>query len=202
MAINSTDYINAGKPKMGGAIHAAPYGTALPKNSIDKLNEVFACVGFITEDGVSNNISRSATNVKAWGGDTVLRVQTDFGDEFSWGMLQANDIDVLNTTFGADNVSGTLSEGMVLKVNSSEVPQQSFVLDMVLKDGGTKRIVIPNGSLTMSGEVIYADSDAVSYPVTVAALPDSDGNTHYEYTKSAVAEPMGTDKNNGIPVTE
>ena len=39
----------------------------------------------------------------------------------------------------------------------------------------------------MSGEIKYADADAIVYPITVGALPDEAGNTHYEYTKFANA---------------
>lgn len=187
MATNNTKYINAGKPKIGGAIFTAPIGTAVPTSTEAQLAAAFKCTGFVTEDGVSDNMTRSTKDVKAWGGDTVMRIQTAFGDEFKWNFLQTNDPDVLAAIYGEGNVTGTPETGMTLTVNSSDVPNRVWVIDMVLKDGGKKRLVIPNGSATMSGEIKYADADAVSYPVTVGALPDEAGNTHYEYTRAANA---------------
>jgi hypothetical protein len=187
MSINNTAYINAGKPKIGGAIFTAPLGTAIPTNADAELAAAFKCTGFVTEDGVSDNMTRSTKDVKAWGGDTVMRIQTAFGDEFKWNFLQTNDPDVLAAIYGEGNVTGTPETGMTLTVNSQDVPNRIWVIDMVLKDGGKKRLVIPNGSATMSGEIKYADSDAVNYPITVGALPDTAGNTHYEYTKSGSA---------------
>lgn len=183
MAVNEVTYINAGKPKMGGAIFTAPPGTPLPTDSVAALDEAFKCVGYVTDDGVNNNITRNTTDIKAWGGDTVLRLQNDFTDEFGFTLLQANDPDVMAAVFGSDNVSGTPTAGMTLKVNSSAVPAQSWIIDTVLQNG-TKRLVIPHGTPVMSGAVEYVDDAAVAYPLTVGALPDTDGNTHYEYTKT------------------
>ena len=187
MSTNNTAYINAGKPKIGGAIFTAQLGTTIRTNADAELAAAFKCTGFVTEDGVSDNMTRSTKDVKAWGGDTVMRIQTAFGDEFKWNFLQTNDPDVLAAIYGEGNVSGTPETGMTLTVNSQDVPNRICVIDMVLKDGGKKRLVIPNGSATMSGEIKYADADAVNYPVTVGALPDTAGNTHYEYTKSGSA---------------
>lgn len=187
MSTNNTKYINTGKPKIGGAIFTAPLGTALPTDSTSALNSAFKCTGFVTEDGVSDNLTRSTKDIKAWGGDTVMRIQTAFGDEFKWSFLQSNDPEVLAAIFGEGNVTGTPETGMTLKVNSEMVPSRAWVIETVLKDGGTKRVVIPNGTPAMSGEIKYSDQDAIVYPITVGALPDEQGNTHYEYTKAANA---------------
>lgn len=187
MATNNTAYINAGKPKIGGSVYSAPLGTTIPTDSTTALDAAYKCMGYVTDAGVSDNINRSTKDIKAWGGDTVMRVQTSFGDDFSFSLLQSNDPEMLAAVFGTDNVSGTPQTGMTLKVNSSDVPNRIFIIEMVLKDGGTKRLVIPNGSTTVSGAVSYSDQDAVVYPITIGALPDTAGNTHYEYTRSGSA---------------
>lgn len=56
---------------------------------------------------------------------------------------------------------------------------------MVLRDGAVKRVVIPNGKISEVGDVQYTDSDAVGYEITITAMPDTAGNTHYEYIQRA-----------------
>ena len=63
-----------------------------------------------------------------------------------------------------------------------EAEQNAWAVDMILKDA-VKRIVIPCASITEVGDIVYKDDDAIGYETTLSAVPDADGQTHYEYIK-------------------
>ena len=179
-------YVTAGKPKIGGAVYRGALGTALPTDATTALNAAFADLGYVSDDGVTNSNSIESDDVKAWGGDTVLSLQTDKTDTFQFTLIEAMNIDVLKAVFGDSNVSGTLATGLTINVNATEQVEASWVIEMVYKgQDAKKRVVIPQGKITEIGDVVYSDSEAVGYEVTITAVPDANGNTHYEYLKTA-----------------
>ena len=42
-----------------------------------------------------------------------------------------------------------------------------------------------DGKISEIEDIVYSDSEAVGYGTTLECIPDSDGNTHYEYLKKA-----------------
>jgi len=58
----------------------------------------------------------------------------------------------------------------------------------VLKGGILKRVVLPSAKVSEIGDITYGDSDAIGYETTWTAIPDTDGNTHYEY----IQKPIGS----------
>lgn len=176
--------VTAAKPKIGGAIFRAPLGTALPTDATSALNQAFKSLGYADDQGLTNNNSATNQAIKAWGGDTVLNVQNGKDDTFRVNLIEVLNNDVQKAVYGDANV--TVADGLTtIKANATPAESCSWVVDMIMRDGVMKRIVVPNGTVTALGEIKYGDTDAVGYAVTISATPDASGNTHYEYIKAA-----------------
>lgn len=183
---NTATNVSVGKPKAGGAIFYAPLGTTLPTNASTDLDQAFVCLGYVSENGLTNSNSPSADQVKAWGGDTVLTLQTDRDDTFQFTLLEGLNVDVLKAVYGADKVSGTMAAGITVCANSQDIPACAWVFNMILTGNVQKRIVIANGKLSKLGDIVYKDNEAIGYEVTLQAMPGPesfDYDTHKEYIK-------------------
>lgn len=175
------------KPRVTGAIYRAPLGTTLPTDATAALGSAFNELGYISEEGITNDMSFSSDDVRAWGGDVVLTPKSETNDNFSWTLIESLNVEVLKTVYGDANVTGTLATGITVKKNALEQVASCWVIDQLLRDNALKRIVIPNGKLKELGEVTYNDSDPVGYNVTIAALTNEAGDSHYEYIQSAAS---------------
>lgn len=182
---NNASLASAAKPKVAGAIYRAPLGTSLPTDATSTLNGSFVALGYVSEDGLTNSNSADSTNVVSWDGDTVLTLEGEKTDTFKFTLLEVLNEEVLKAVYGSANVSGTLSSGITVQANSTPQESSSWVVDMVMNNGVLKRIVVPNAKVTEVADIVYKKTEAVGYETTISAVPDSSGNTHYEYIKSA-----------------
>lgn len=186
--MSDVNKVSYGKPKVGGAISVAPLGSPLPKDAKSELEAAYKNLGYVSEDGLTNANSPDADRIKAWGGDTVLVVSTEKPDTFEFTLIETVNVDVLKVVYGEDNVVGDLATGITVTANADQALPHVYVIDMTLKNKTLKRIVIPNGVVSETGDVEYKDDEAVGYNITVDALPDDRGNTHYEYILGGKAE--------------
>ena len=67
-----------------------------------------------------------------------------------------------------------------------------IVIDMILNSGYIKRTVIPIGRIRDLEDIVYNDTDAIGYGVTLNCAPDTNGNTHYEYLQAPTSATNAT----------
>ena len=178
--------VSTGKPKVAGAVFRAPLGTALPTDASTALASTYKELGYVSEDGVTNTNSPDSDTVKAWGGATVLVVQNEMSDEWQLTLIEALNPDVLKAVYGDSKVTVDSQAGTItVQATAEQRVDAVYVIDMVLKGCAMKRVVIPNGSLSELGEIVYKDDEPIGYELTLNALPDASGVQHYEYIKQA-----------------
>ena len=177
--------VTATKPVTAGGIAVAPAGTTLPTNATTALASDYVRLGYVSEDGVVRSTSIDSTEFKDWSGKTVYVATTSRDDEFTFTLIDSDKPEVMKLAVGDANVTGSLAEGIVAKVDSSELEDHVFVIDMILAEGVAKRIVIPNGKVTAIGDISYTSKDAVGYELTVKAQVDDAGYSVYEYTQAS-----------------
>ena len=186
---NTVDYVSTGKPAGVGAIWRAPLGTALPAAVDTALDNAYKCLGYCSEDGLTNTTNISTENIKAWGGDIVDTPMTEKIETYKFKAIESLNIDVLKAAYGDSNVSGTAATGITVRHNANDQKACVYVVDMILRDGGKQRTVIPNAKLTNLGDVVYKDNEATGYEMTFTALAGGfaagDNDVSKDYKKQA-----------------
>jgi len=187
---NNAKQVMAGKPLATGGALVAPLGTALPTDEVTALNVAFLPLGYLGDNGVDLTPNRTSTTKKAWGGDTVLVLQTEFGVEVKVTFIEALNANASKMAFGSANVtttaaSPTAGTKQAIVINSTELDHNVLVFE--LKNGAKRsRVVLPDAQVTKVDTISFKDDDSVAYPSTISCLPDASGNYGYIYTDDGV----------------
>lgn len=174
MEANNKGNITIGLPKPGGAIYFAPLGTPLPTNASDSLSDAFVNLGYVTADGVTENTSEENNEIQAWGPETVMMSQTSYGKTMTFNLLETCRVAVLQFIYGKENVTVNEDGSMSWGDTGKQLPRGVLVVDTLQNNGGdTPRVhrqVLGDAQFVdRSGDKVYNNSDAVSYPVSMRA---------------------------------
>ena len=187
--LGSATNVTASKPRTTGCVSRAATTATPPTDATSSLGSAFTSLGYLSDDGISNNNSPETTQIKAFGGDVVLNTLTGKEDTFKFKLIEATNVDVLSAVYGSGNVTGSLATGITVKAKADDLEESMWIIDLILKGGILKRTVIPRASISEMSEIVYNDNDAVGYEITLQATPDSNGYTHYDYIKQTSPSP-------------
>jgi len=167
-----------------GALYVAPKGTAKPSDARTALPNTWASGGYISEAGITLNVSRSNSNLRDWGLNNVRVVSTDFGTTITGEFLQIDEQAAKNLV-GTANVaktaaSSTHGEQLTISIGPELPPEQAFCINM--KDGNRRgRICAPNAQITEIGSMTFVPSAGNVWPFTITCNDDGTGHSVYVY---------------------
>lgn len=178
---NNKKNVSLGKPKKTGCLYYAPAGTTLPTDATTALPATYTCVGYLSEDGVTNATDTDTTDINEMGGIKVLSEISGYGETWQFNMIETNEAS-LKLRFGTANVTGTADK---LTVYHAIPSGESLVLvfEIAMTGNRVKRIVVADGTITEFDDTTYSAGDAIGYGVTMSANPSDliNGATSVEY---------------------
>lgn len=153
-----------------GAVYVGPTTAAAPTGSSSTLTG-FNDLGYVSADGITENIDRTTNQIRAWQHGSLVREVTSEGTYSVTLTFIETKQDVLELYFGSAITAGQL-DGNPTKTGG----RKSYVMDIV--DGPlVERTYIPAGEITAIGERTLASGEAVGYNVTITAYADTDNVT-------------------------
>lgn len=182
---NTASNVTAAKPRTTGCIFVAPVGSTLPTSANGTLDTAFKDLGYISEDGTSEDVKKNITKIKAYGGDVVLNSEDSFENSFKFKLIELLNLDALKFAFGSANVTGTsIATGITVNKKKGNDTPVAIVIDTILSGDVLKRTVIPRGTLSAIGTIVQKANDVTALECTVDCAADSNGNQSIDYYKS------------------
>jgi hypothetical protein len=168
---NTADNVRVG---VTGAVYYAATTATLPI-SVSAATTGFTDLGYVGEDGITETQPTDTNEIKArQNGAIVRRPQTSHELTYEFTLLETSNA-VQALVFGTAPTTGT-----AMSITGDKLDAHAFVIDV--DDGSIRRrICIPNGEITERPEVVYANSEAAAYKVTITCYPDASGKKNYVY---------------------
>lgn len=161
-----------------GNVVKAPLGTTVPAD-LEPWGAGWVDLGYVSEDGLNEDLDEDSTEIPAWQIVGPLRVETTKSTwKFGFTLLQTN-FDTVASYYKAtrdDFTAGAVGTGAVI-LDSKGKPRrirEMWGFDVV--DGDELyRAVFPLGELTARGARTHKSDTVSAYQMTVTGYPGSDG---------------------------
>ena len=183
---NNTANVSAGKGVKGGYIFSAPVGTALPTDIDSKLDNAFKVLGFISEDGITISVEEDSSDLVDMNGDVMDSTYSNRAETLAFTLEE-----IKAGTFKAEHGSLNVTDenGLItIKHNGDNHDSNSYVFELLLKDGRRWRMVVPNAKLSELGDLTISSSELCQREITLKCAVDTAGNTIYDYIESTETE--------------
>jgi len=173
-----------------GGLWVAPYGTVLPEDVDEPLDNAFKNLGYIGADGVKVKIDSSTKPIEVWGGDEIASLRDKYSIEYSMKLFQVLSPEVNAVIFGSDAVSttsATSQHGARMKVilSAKLPPRCSLVLDSYYDDKAIRQVA-SLAQLSDIGDIQLVHNEPLTFEPTFKVLRGTDGNHVIQYSDDGV----------------
>lgn len=163
MALNAANV----RVAVTGAVYVGTALATAPADATTALSANWTDLGFVSEDGVSEERERDTETIKAWQNATVVReVVTEASLRYTFTCIETKK-EVVETFYGAT----ASADGKIVINPGAQGGAKPLVIDVI--DGAqTIRIYAPAAELTEVGEQVYASGEPVGYEMTFTCYHD------------------------------
>ena len=165
--------VNLGAGLATGMFFHAPANTALPTYPTETLGSDWKEVGYISQDGITWHHGRSAEALKDWS-NSIRRMLQSSDDKTVAATIISTTKEVLQTIFGADNVTETAATTGHGKLEAVEVKEgvmsgeEAFLF--LMKDGDdTFMLGTTKGYITNLDDIAFQPGNPISWGATISA---------------------------------
>lgn len=178
----TTNDVNIGRGRASGMFLTAASGTALPATLDDAgITSWGSIIGYVSDDGMTLELSRDKENIKDWS-NTVRRVVLTDHEETASGSCISTDSAALTGLFGSSAVT---TSGTTTTVNLSAgdlAPTAAYLFVMVDGDD-LLAFGCSEGQIAVTDNVSFAPGDAIEWPFEITAM----GTGGMQFIKTAGA---------------
>lgn len=167
----ATNAVNIGKGRASGMFLTAASGTALPATlSETTLGTWGTVVGYVSDEGMTLNLSRNKENIKDWA-NVVRRVVLTDHEETASGSCISTTAEALSALFGASAVT-TETGTTTVNLSASDLPAAAAFLFVMVDGDDVLAFGCSEGQISVSDNVSFAPGDAIEWPFEVTAMGD------------------------------
>lgn len=179
-----------------GAVWVAPEGTALPADATAALAAPFEDVGYVSEDGVTFNISRDQEDINAWQSVEPVRVLiTTEPKTITFELLQFDPITVMLALRGG-TISGTAPSHKYVPPDAGASDVRTMVVDGI---DGDEHYRFAFSRVQLQGDVEWnlRRTDAIRLPLEFGVLAPTAGDPPFIILTDSPDWTAGATRSNG-----
>lgn len=186
MANDTKDVSNA-KGVLGGYGYSAVVGSEVgtqqdPFAALD--TSTFGNMGFISEDGIEEEIDADTEEIKDMNGDVIFVAKSSETETLVLTLVSVTE-QSLGEWYGVDNVDTSNAGYIAIEHIAKNREARTYVFELLLKDGRKWRKHVPNGVVSEVGSIVYGSGEVVGREITITCMPDASGVRMYDYIEKS-----------------
>ena len=167
----TTNTVNIGKGRATGMFMTAASGTALPTTLTEQAVSAWGTVvGYVSDDGMTLNLSKDKENIKDWS-NTVRRVVLTDHEESASGSCISTDATALAALFGSSAVaSSTATKTTTVSLSVSDLPAAAAYMFVMVDGDDLLAFGCSEGQISITDNVSFTAGEAITWPFEVTAM--------------------------------